>query len=355
LLVAALGVSCDRSKPDETTSAVSASVPAKPKIPPLPAPPKGLPAPPSPKDNPTTDEKVLIGRQLFFDKRMSPDGKRACDSCHGPPGTSPAADAAKPVGPTATSPRDPPLLVNLAYADDFFWDGRERSLEKAVRAEWAQLGATAEKIAERARSLAKVPSYMGAFKRVFGEPGVTPEAVTMAIAAFLRTLTCADTPFDRFRSGDQNALTPQQQKGLQLFEGKAACASCHPPPFLSDAFGAEAGFHNVGAGTREAQREGIDKGRAAITHADADWAAFRTPSLRNVTKTGPYWHDGSEPTLDAAVIAMARGGRQNPNLSKELKDHKLAPHELQALIDFMPALECKVELGRPALPPDAQH
>ena len=254
----------------------------------------------------------------------------------------------KPEGPTTD--RHAPALFNVAYLPAYYWDGRASSLEEVVQTELSKRVAEG-KLGERAAALAKVPGYAAQFSSIFSEKTTPSAAVVTALEAYLRTLTCGDTPFDRFQAGDQSAMTLQHQRGWETFNGKAKCVTCHAPPFFSDAYGDAPSFHNTGVATVDRSEDNMDPGRAAVTKEDADKGAFRTPSLRNVTKTGPYFHDGSMPTVDGAVIFDARGGVKNPRLSKSLKDRKLSPAELQSVIDFMGALVCDTTVSAPPLPP----
>jgi cytochrome c peroxidase len=308
---------------------------------------------PIPETNPMSDEKVALGNQLFFDKRLSADGSRACYSCHqnadGTGGHDPLAVGAK--GKQLT--RHSPVMWNVGYLPRFYWDGRSNTLEDQGTAAWAggNMGVGKENLEAKAKEIAKIKGYKTQFDKVFPGQGVTPETIVQAIAAYERTLVCDDTAYDRFAKGDKSALNAQQKEGLELFVGKGQCITCHTPPYFSVAYlGQEGAYFNVGRGIQGKKQEEVDVGRMAVTKKEDDWAAFKPPSLRNVSKSAPYFHDGSEPTLEDAVRFMASGGFDNPHKSPLLVDRKLTQKEIQAIVSFLEGLECKGELKEPKLP-----
>jgi len=350
-------------KKAETTPepAPSASVAAATPAPaPIPAGPRAddmtLPAlgpVPIPEDNPMSEAKVNLGHQLFFDKRLSADGSRACYSCHlnadGTGGHDPVATGAK--GKVLT--RHSPVMWNVGYLPKLYWDGRADSLEAQGTAAWAggNMGVGKENLEAKAKEIAKIKGYKKSFELAFPGKGVTPETIIQAISAYERTLVCDDTAYDKFAKGDKSALSAQQKEGLELFMGKAGCVACHAPPYFSLAyFGKEGAFFNVGRGIKDKKKEEVDVGRQTVTKKDSDWAAFKPPTLRNVSKSPPYFHDGSEHTLEDAVRFMAGGGFKNDNLSPLLSDKQLKDPEISAIVSFLGALECKGELKEPKLP-----
>lgn len=308
---------------------------------------------PIPEDNPMSEAKIKLGHQLFFDKRLSVDGSRSCYSCHqnehGNGGQEPTAIGAK----DKKLPRHSPVIWNVGYLHKFYWDGRSDSLEAQAEAAWAggNMGVGKDKLEAKAKEIGKIPGYKAQFDAVFPGKGATPQTIVQAIAAYERTLICNDTAYDRFAKGDKNALDAEQKKGLELFMGKGGCVACHAPPFFSSAFfGKEAAFFNTGAGIEGKKEEEVDVGRFAVTKQDADWAAFKPPSLRNVAKSAPYLHDGSKQTLEEVVRFMASGGFKNKNLSPLMTDKKLSDEEIRALVKFLHALDCPGKLEEPTLP-----
>src|SRR5262249_53018969 len=139
--------------------------------------------------------------------------------------------------------------------------------------------------------------------------------IAQALASYQRTLFCGDTAWDRFMAGEDSALTTEQKQGWELFKGKAACNACHVPPFFSDAYlSPEGAFHNNGIGLEGKKEADVDVGRMKVTENPADWASFKTPSLRNVKQSPPYFHNGAMAKLEDAVRFMAKGGFKNKNL-----------------------------------------
>ena len=172
-----------------------------------------------------------------------------------------------------------------------------------------------------------------------------------ALSAYERTLVCNDTAFDRYAKGDKTQLNANQKLGLELFMGKAACVACHTPPFFSSAYIVKDGaYFNVGVGFEGKKEEEVDVGRKKVSNADADFAAFKVPTLRNVAKSAPYFHDGSKKTLEEAVRFMAGGGFKNAHLTPLMTDKKLKDDEIKAIVEFLGSLDCQVALAEPKLP-----
>ena len=287
----------------------------------LPRAPLGLSPVKASAENPLTPEKAELGWKLFFDPRLSKDGTQACESCHHieKAYTSGAALDAKVGG--AMNKRNAPQMLNLGYHASWYWDGRAASLEAVSSAAWkGQLGADP---ATSAQALNQVPVYKALFVRAFGEPA-SPANVPMALASFLRALQSGNSPWDRAQAGDRKALSREAQDGFKLFTAKG-CVGCHVPPLFSDF-----DFHDVGIGT--------DPGRKDATKADSDAGKFKTPSLRNVALTGPYFHDGHAATLEAAIALMAKGGGKVPSADPKLKAQKVSAREQKALKAFLESL-----------------
>jgi len=282
-------------------------------------------------DDPGRPAKVALGHALFFDKRLSALGDHACASCH-------AFD-----------------LWNVGYyVAALYHDGRAATLEAAAQEEWggASMGVGAEKLDAKAAELAAIPGYKKLFVAAFGSAfGATTQIkasqVAAALGEYMRTLVCTDTAYDRFARGESAALTDAQKRGLDVFAGKGGCITCHTTPYFTTAMGVASGaYFNTGIGTSDAG----DVGRMNVTGAETDRAAFKPPSLRNITRSAPYFHDGSAASLDAAVRLMASGGIKNQNKNPALVDRQLSDAELADLVAFLGALDCAGTLDAPALP-----
>jgi cytochrome c peroxidase len=331
----------ESSKPAETA-------PAPPPLPPMPAaaplaaPPKPLPAAKTPADNPLTAEAAALGKQLFFDKRLSKDGSASCETCHVPEKgwTDGKAFSTKVGGGVNT--RHSPTLLNASYNDLLYWDGRATSLEKQIEAAWkGQMGADPAAIAA---AIAKIPLYEVQFKTIY-KHDVTPDDIVKALASFVRTINSGDSPWDRYEAGDKKAVGEDAQRGWELFRNKAGCAACHVPPMFTDA-----SFHDVGIGYDKPEP---DVGRGKISKNEKENGAFKTPTLRSVTAHPPYFHDGRAATIEEAVDYMLSGGikEKNPNLDSQLKKVKLSAKERADLLAFVKALEpAPAPFERPKLP-----
>lgn len=298
-----------------------------------------------PDDNPMTREKVELGRQLFFDPRMSGDLSTACVSCHRPEHG--LTDGRRhPVGAYGVaSNRACPTLWNVGYQQTFLWEGAAPSLEGAVLGVWrfilAPEGPGRGGVNEVVARLDAVPGYRSAFVRAF-DAGPSVETVPRALAAFLRTLVADRSAWVRYRDGDESALSAVARLGLALFEGKARCAECHAGLLLTDLQ-----FHNIGIGSEGPKPE---SGRFVITKAERDRGAFKTPTLLNVGRSAPYFHDGSISTLEEAVDLMLAGGIANAHRDATLEAVTLTREERADLLAFLRELNVDFDVKPPALP-----
>ncbi len=301
-----------------------------------------------PADNPMTPEKVELGKQLFYDKRLSADGTRSCYSCHlkerGLTDGKPVA-----IGAFATKlTRSSPTLWNIGYHSAFYWDGRSKSLEVQAVAAWrgGNMGATgrdgrpsAEDICAK---LTQIAAYKAQFQKVFGGPA-TPDNVAKAISAFERTIVSDKSAWIRFRGGEEKAFSPAAKRGWLVFSEKAKCTNCHDGLLLTDQQ-----YHNVGIGMDNPKP---DVGRFTVTKVEKDTGAFKTPTLLDIAKSAPYFHDGSVATLEQAVELMVGGGKKNKYLDEtNLKPAKLTPQEKADLLAFLRALSVPYTVKEPTLP-----
>lgn len=297
-----------------------------------------------PLDNPLTLEKIALGKQLYFDKRLSRDNTVACASCHNPRF---GFTDGQPVSTGIRGQkggRSAPTTINRAFSKEQFWDGRAADLEAQAKGPIAapiEMGFTHDEVVKRLRG---IKGYREQFKKVFGTEAFTIDHAAKAIAAFERTILSGNSPFDRFEAGDKAALSPAAQRGLALFRGKASCVRCHAGFNFTDE-----SYHNIGIGMDKPKP---DLGRFDLTKREEDRAAFKTPTLRDIVFTGPYFHDGSARTLEEVVEFYNHGGIKNPQLSEEIKPLRLTAGEKADLVEFMWALtgEIALEVLAPELP-----
>jgi cytochrome c peroxidase len=284
---------------------------------------------PVPESNPLTVEKVDLGRRLFLDRRLSRDGSIACATCHDPARAF-SDDRARAVGIDGrVGRRNAPALLNRGYGTAFFWDGRTTSLEEQVL---LPIEAPDEMGFDRESAAARV--------------GLTVDQLSNALASYVRVILAGNSRLDRFSNGESDALSPQEQRGLTLFRGKARCARCHIGSNLTDER-----MHNTGvawkAGDASGEGSFSDDGRFEVTGRETDRGAFKTPTLREVARTAPYMHDGSLATLGEVVDFYDAGGRANPNLDQALRPLGLGVDEKNALLAFLRSLDGEVIDGRP--------
>jgi cytochrome c peroxidase len=299
--------------------AIAADPPSKP--------PLGLPVVPVPDDNPMTAEKISLGKQLYFDGRLSADNKVSCASCHDPAkGFSNGERFATGVEGKKGG-RSAPTVINTAYGSLQFWDGRAKSLEDQALGPIQnpiEMNMTLDAVIKK---LNGIDGYKTQFKKVFGTDGVTSDGIAKAIAAYERTVISGNAPYDKFKAGDTKALSESAQRGMKLFFGKAHCSACHAGPNFTDN-----SYHNVGVGM---DQKDFDKGRADISKLSGDTGAFKTPTLREIAKSGPYFHDGSAKTLEDVINHYAKGGIASEWLDEEIFNIKIAPAEKADLVKFL--------------------
>lgn len=279
-----------------------------------------------PANNPMSAEKVALGKQLFFDPRLSRDNTVSCATCHDPAkGWSNAEPVATGVRGQKGS-RSAPTIINAAYQYYQFWDGRAQGLEGQALGPIQnpiEMDMTLDEVVERLNGIA---GYREQFETVFGGEA-TSERVAQALAAFERTILSGDAPYDKFVAGDTSALSESAQRGNQVFFNKARCSACHVPPSFSDL-----GFHNIGIGM---DADEPDIGRYHETELLGDRGSFRTPTLREILRTAPYMHDGRLESLRDVVEYYAKGGTPNPQLDEEIFPLKLTEQEKDDLVSFL--------------------
>lgn len=331
--------------------------------------------PPNPADNPTTPEKVELGKLLFFDGRLSGNGAMPCSACHLPDAGWDFPEKISLGYPGTTHWRNSQTIINSAYYGKLFWAGSSKSLEGQARsAARGGVAGNGEDDMMEAR-LAFVPEYRKRFKSVFGDTWPNVRHAYMAIAAFERTLVQTDTPFDNYMRGDDKALDASQKRGLDLFTGKAGCAQCHTGAMLTNEK-----YYNLGVPPYdgwetdalaqitfrfELYAKGVtqdkykkykdDPGYYFRTKQVADLGKFRVPSLRYTKYTAPYMHNGMLASLADVVEFYNAGGGENEfsaTKTKLIKPLGLSDKEKADLVAFIESLSGeRIVMEQPDLPP----
>lgn len=314
-----------------------------------------------PADNPPTPERIELGRKLYFDTRLSSDGTVSCATCHDVSrGFTDRRNVSEGVG-DHLGRRSAPTTLNAAFFQSMFWDGRAVTLEDQAKLPILnpiEMGHPDGAAAVKA--IQADPAYTALFQKAYGR-APNYDDIGRAIASFERTLVFLDAPFDKYMTGDTNAISPAAQRGLVLFGGKARCVSCHMIN-PSNPLGTDNLFHNIGVSARTknfedlarkglaAVKEGSDQraldnlaletdlgelGRFIVTRNRSDIGAFKTEQLRNVGITAPYMHDGSLRTLWDVVDHYNKGGETNPYLDGGIEPLNLSESEIDDLVAFL--------------------
>ena len=282
---------------------------------------------PVPRSNPSTPEKIALGQMLFFDPRLSGSGVISCASCHNPAlGWSDALP--KGLGHMGGRlGRHTPTILNVAYGEPYFWDGRAATLEDQAKGPLTsakEMDMPAEQAVARIES---IPGYVAAFDHAFPGQSISIDTIAAAIATYERTVVSNSAPFDRWVAGDEGAISAAAKRGFALFNGKANCAICHAGWRMSDD-----GFHDIGMSD-------ADRGRAAVAPGIVQLEyAFKTPTLRNINQRAPYMHDGSLPTLAAVVDHYDHGFVNRPSLDPQMRPLGLSAADKTDLIAFLNTL-----------------
>ncbi|HEY3762579.1 MAG TPA: MbnP family protein [Verrucomicrobiae bacterium] len=311
-----------------------------------------FPIPDLPHDNPLTVERVTLGKQLFFDKRLSINDMQSCADCHLPDkafqdGRRTARGAEGALGPRKTMP-----LFNLAWKQQFFWDGRASSLREQVLIPIQNPIEMHQTLTNLVAKLAHVSGdYPALFDKAFGSKDITAEKISLALENYLLTLTSFDSKFDRVLSGREQ-FTPQEAKGFELFSTEydprrgqfgADCFHCHGGPLFQSQGYANNGLDDIFT----------DPGRGKISGRDSDLGKFAVPSLRNVALRAPYMHDGRFKTLDEVVEHYCTGVKRSMTLDPNIAKHPdggvpLNAADKQALVAFLKTLTDEKFLSPPA-------
>jgi cytochrome c peroxidase len=315
-------------------------------------PPLGLPPVPIPDDNPPTAETIALGRRLYYDPVLSADNTISCASCHSPESGFTDRHSVSTGVDGKKGTRHSPTVLNSAYNQVQFWDGRAPSLEEQAKGPIAnpvEMATTHQIVVAR---LQADPKYTALFKQAWGTDHITIDLVVKSIASFERTALCGNSAFDRFYYGhDKKAISASAQRGLKLFMDpkKGNCAVCHTIGEKYALF-TDNKFHNLGVGA-DIEGKLNDLGRYDQTKKDADYGAFKTPTLRDIAARAPYFHDGSFPTLKDALGHYVGGGNANAHLDKEMHPLDfLSFDERDDILAFLNSLTAKLpeNLGPPA-------
>jgi len=283
---------------------------------------------PEPKQNSWTSARSELGKMLFFDPRLSRNGTISCATCHNPMlGWSDGLKTGVGINGSRLG-RASPAVTNTAHNFIQMWDGRKKDLEDQATGPMDTAAEMHTDFEATLSFLANSQGYASAFEKAYPGKGITRDTIAKAIASFERTIISNDSPFDRWVQGDNNALNQQQVAGFKLFVDpkKGNCEVCHSAPnFVDD------GFHNIGL-------KGDDLGRYNQRKVKILKHAFKTPTLRDVELSAPYFHDGSAKTLEDVIEHYDRGGENSSGLDPNMSPLKLSQQEKSELIAFMSAL-----------------
>ncbi|MGZ3633714.1 MAG: cytochrome-c peroxidase [Parachlamydiaceae bacterium] len=298
--------------------------------------PLGLPPIHWPSDNLYSQKKAELGKLLYFDKRLSTNGTVSCASCHSIEAAF-ADHTPVSIGIQGNKgSRNAQTVINAAYQDRLFWDGRARNLEEQAKGPLANpLEMTAAKDPHEAylecqKSIKDIAGYRHLFKEVFGNEDCTVDQMAAAIATFERTVLSGNSPYDKFIAGDRAAMSPEAIKGYDVFRAMG-CPVCHFGFNFTDN-----SFKNIGVGM---DATSPDLGRYEITKEIKDRGAFKVPTLREITKTYPYMHDGSLATLEEVIDYYDKGGIPNPQLHPLMKPLHMTAEQKKELLAFLQSLE----------------
>lgn len=291
-----------------------------------------VPAMTYPSDNKWSKVKEDLGKMLYFDPRLSGSNWISCATCHNPalgwsdglPRT--IGDGQKELG------RHSPTIINSGYFETQMWDGRKKSLEDQAKGPIAASVEMNQDYDELLRELQALPGYVSRFDKVFGKNSITIENIAKAIATFERTVVSKNSPYDKYWAGDKSAMSPSAMNGMNLFFGKGKCGICHNGSVFTDN-----GFHNIGV--KPAGPLKVDLGRYNESKEDSDKGAFKTPGLRDITKSAPYMHNGTEATLKDVIEFYDRGGDSKDNISPLITPLGLTSQEKKDMVEFLKALD----------------
>lgn len=295
---------------------------------------------PFPQDRPYDPQIATLGKMLYFDPRISGAQNMSCASCHNPSfGWETPVDGAVGAMNTRLN-RHAPTVLNQAWVNPYFWDGRATTLEEQavgpITAE-VEMNATFEEVVAR---LGQVEGYKSWFERLFPGEGISQNTITQAIATYERTVVSGWAPFDRWIEGNSTAISESAQRGFELFIGDAKCVACHTGWNFTDNL-----FHDIGLPTSDIGRAEFEPNDVSARHA------FKTPGLRNISLRAPFMHNGSLARMEEVLVHYSTGGLQRPSLSPLMVDFALTEQNITDLIAFLDTLTEEVtEVPTPVLP-----
>jgi len=295
---------------------------------------------PTNPENPMTAASIDLGKNLFFDTRISGSGMLSCASCHNPSlSWEDGLETAVGHGHKKLG-RSTPTILNAAWNKANFWDGRAETLEEQALGPIEAAGEMNMPLEKMLGVLNAIPEYAEKFEKAYPGEGISNDTVAKAIANFERTIISGEAPFDRWIKGDEDAISESAKAGFVIFNNKANCAACHSGWNFSDS-----SFHDIGVKTS-------DKGRGGLLDLDFMNYSFKTPTLRNIKSRAPYMHNGTERDLKAVVELYNNGGReQRATLSKDVRPLNLDNEEIEDLIEFLKTLSSEdQEMPMPRLP-----
>ncbi len=290
------------------------------------------PAIAEPADNTLTQERIALGKLLFFDQRLSQREDISCATCHNPylawtDGLSKAVGNAHKKGR-----RNTPTIVNSGYQKSFFWDARANTLEEQALGPIEAHNEMGMDLDALEQKLSAIKGYEALFEAAYPDEPIDRHTVAKALASFERSIISDNAPFDRWIRGDAQAISDDAQQGFELFIGKGRCTSCHSGFNFSNG-----GFANIALGDR-------DLGIYELTKNRIWYGAFKTPTLREVARTAPYFHDGSVHTLGEAVHICGNGGRyRDIPRSPFFQDRMIDGEEVHLIVLFLQTLSSKNE------------
>jgi cytochrome c peroxidase len=295
---------------------------------------------PFPKENPYTPEKAALGKQLYFDTRLSVSSAQSCASCHSPSlgwGDGLAVGVGHGMNKLG---RHSPTVVNAAWGAIFMWDGRLPNLEEQALGPIQSPGEMNMPLEQLMARLNSIPEYKPLFAKVFPQEGMTPKTLGKAVATYERTIVSERAPFDAWIEGDEKAISEEAKRGFALFNGKAQCSSCHEGWNFTNE-----GFQDIGLPSKDIGRGEYLPGVIKMQHA------FKTPGLREITRRSPFMHDGSLATLEQVVDHYDSGGVERPSRADLMQPLHLSAQEKTDLVVFLKSLTSQLTpTAAPVLP-----